>query len=361
MGQNIIGSVPYTYTQDFGTTDITSWADNSTYLGWYAFCQNTGHGILSAHENITTAAPSNNGGFYTYECNGNNNEKIGSRASGGSGYIQYGVRFTNSSGSTIKSVTLSFDWYQLSLAGNGNVANVIQVGYRIAPSITDITVGAYNLITTFTAPLDTSSTSSGAQFRGLPCNVGGSVNICFDVNLTNGKDIMIEWVDINDANNDHHTAIDNVSMIFRTPNCGSLPIELLSFTGQQEYNCNLLTWITASEYNNDYFTLERSYDAVYFQELIKLKGAGNSSTLLSYSFKDTDPNNGINYYRLTQTDFNGQSISYTPISVYYSTDNLPILIKITDILGRAVSETADCIKIYYFSDGSILKKYKLTK
>lgn len=85
-----------------------------------------------------------------------------------------------------------------------------------------------------------------------------------------------------------------------------LPIELLSFTA----NCNnqtiILKWTTASETNNDFFTLERTADGVSYEGIATIKGAGNSTATINYSFTDTNPYNEISYYRLKQTDYDGE-------------------------------------------------------
>jgi len=95
-------------------------------------------------------------------------------------------------------------------------------------------------------------------------------------------------------------------------NSSPLPIQLLNFNAQQQLNQVQLTWQTASEINNDYFTLESSIDAQNWKEISTVPGAGNSTTQLSYSFYDQNPHSGTSYYRLKQTDFNG-AFSYSPI------------------------------------------------
>jgi len=67
-----------------------------------------------------------------------------------------------------------------------------------------------------------------------------------------------------------------------------------------------LEWVTASEINNDYFTLERSRDAINWTIVGTVDGAGNSNQNIIYSYVDNKPYNGVSYYRLKQTDFNGQ-------------------------------------------------------
>ncbi len=91
-----------------------------------------------------------------------------------------------------------------------------------------------------------------------------------------------------------------------------LPIELLSFTASAKNDLVETQWVTSTEINNDYFTVERSVDATNFEEVGRLDGAGNSTTQLSYGFIDDAPYPGISYYRLKQTDFDGM-FSYSDI------------------------------------------------
>lgn len=119
---------------------------------------------------------------------------------------------------------------------------------------------------------------------------------------------------------------------FTTQGPAPLPIELLSFTANFiEKKKVKLNWVTASESNNDYFTIERAAppnltkeeeqetSGLIFQPIGKLKGAGNSSTALNYEFIDqpvtshqsatpgsTEPPATVLYYRLKQTDYDGK-------------------------------------------------------
>lgn len=89
-----------------------------------------------------------------------------------------------------------------------------------------------------------------------------------------------------------------------------LPITLVSFTGKNINNENLLYWVTASEINNDFFTVERSLDAINFEPIGTVKGAGNSNQILNYNYIDNLSAfnflpSSVLYYRLKQTDFDG--------------------------------------------------------
>ncbi len=92
-----------------------------------------------------------------------------------------------------------------------------------------------------------------------------------------------------------------------------LPIELVSFDAKCSEKEVILTWITATEINNQYFfTIERSSNGVDYYSIGNIEGAGNSSQLKEYSFIDHSKPDGIVYYRLKQTDFNGESMIFDP-------------------------------------------------
>lgn len=92
-----------------------------------------------------------------------------------------------------------------------------------------------------------------------------------------------------------------------------LPIELESFTVSYTNNTIYANWVTASETNNHYFTLEYSTDGVTFSELAEILGSGTKSTRTEYSYSTSNPaNHGIVYFRLKQTDYDA-SYSYSHI------------------------------------------------
>ncbi len=97
----------------------------------------------------------------------------------------------------------------------------------------------------------------------------------------------------------------------------SLPISLISFNAISKNNFVELNWETVSEKNNDYFTIEKTKDGITYEFLEKVKGGGTHFGLINYKSTDYRPNEGISYYRLTQTDFDGKKISYPPTSVSF--------------------------------------------
>nr|WP_299202127.1 T9SS type A sorting domain-containing protein [uncultured Brumimicrobium sp.] len=94
-----------------------------------------------------------------------------------------------------------------------------------------------------------------------------------------------------------------------------LPIELITFDAIKKDRQVELSWKTATETNNDFFTIARSVDGKYWEDLQYIEGAGNSVQVQEYSYTDDAPYAGISYYRLTQTDFDGTQKTFPIVSV----------------------------------------------
>ncbi len=102
------------------------------------------------------------------------------------------------------------------------------------------------------------------------------------------------------------------------PNPVNLPVSLILFTAEYNGKYVDLVWETASESNNQFFTVQRSKDGDLFENLFTVDGAGNSNSIIHYSGVDYNPLRGTSYYRLKQNDFDGK-FSYSEI--------LPVRIK----------------------------------
>lgn len=133
-----------------------------------------------------------------------------------------------------------------------------------------------------------------------------------------------------------------------TAGINPLPVELLSFTGTPVINGNQLDWSTATETNNDYFDLERSTDGIEFVKITTIDGNGNSTSTNNYKFLDSDPADGTNYYRLKQTDFNGEYF-YSGIISIQNSNSATVLVypnPSKDIVTIDITDNFESIKIY---------------
>ncbi|MGQ0827454.1 MAG: T9SS type A sorting domain-containing protein [Bacteroidota bacterium] len=117
------------------------------------------------------------------------------------------------------------------------------------------------------------------------------------------------------------TSFSRFTLANNTGGTNPLPIELIYFDAITNGNNVDVSWKTASEINNDYFTVERSADGANFENIGIVDGAGNSTSILNYSLSDYRPYNGKSYYRLKQTDFNGMYTYSKVIAVEFNTAN----------------------------------------
>ena len=117
----------------------------------------------------------------------------------------------------------------------------------------------------------TSNPFPGSPFTGTtsPGTLTASTDAITFHFLSNGSTVAAGWV----------------STISCVP-CGGLPLELLNFTGTPFSTGIELKWATASETNNNYFTVERSTDGITWEIAGIVRGAGNSAATRNYEFVD---------------------------------------------------------------------------
>lgn len=127
---------------------------------------------------------------------------------------------------------------------------------------------------------------------------------------------------------------DSFLIKFTEINSNPLPIELLSFKVICTQTGSLITWTTASETNNDYFTIEKSTDMMNWKVVSTLSSSFNSNEIKNYIIEDNTINpNELTYYRLKQTDFDGNFKYFDVYSILCSLPNNSL-----EIIGVNVSE-----------------------
>jgi hypothetical protein len=147
---------------------------------------------------------------------------------------------------------------------------------------------------------NTAVNTTGVVYNGLTTSLNATIPIQRGVSYH----VKIAIADKGDACLDAALFIKTFSF--------AIPVDLLSFTALTKGPTNLLRWHTATEKNNDRFEVLRSADGQNFETIGALKGAGNSSVLRSYEFRDEARPEGTLYYRLRQVDFDGKA-SYSAI------------------------------------------------
>jgi hypothetical protein len=134
----------------------------------------------------------------------------------------------------------------------------------------------------------------------------------------------------------------------------ALPIELLYLKAKAGETNNVIQWSTASENDNDYFTVEKTNDGINYTEVARLDASGNSTTQLYYEVYDYKIDNEICYYRLKQTDFDGKCIYSDIISVRNAIKHKN-LIRIVNTLGTEVNINTKGLILLIYEDNTIVK------
>ena len=146
-----------------------------------------------------------------------------------------------------------------------------------------------------------------------------------------------KWKDFGNGgttgNTNNGTLISSTSITSFSPftfsyiNSGTvLPIELIEFNVSCNKNLDLIdiSWVTASEINNDFFTIQCSDDGENWRDINEIPGAGNSTHLINYEYRSRKLNE--KYFRLKQTDFDGKSNYSDIVSVDCASNHIDELI-----------------------------------
>ncbi|MFT3748901.1 MAG: hypothetical protein QM768_11315 [Agriterribacter sp.] len=210
-------------------------------------------------------------------------------------------------------------------------ASAAALGYTLPSTVTSVSMAHYYTIGR------TDGSGNNQPAAGL--NGSQTIQIFFGANdlITDGSNITVvkntytaltSWVDIGGAGGPPYAGGTNLTGSITSTSAPTafnsfstfaigfrvitiLPVTLTDFTAKVNYNYVDLTWTTATEANNNFFSIEKSKDGVNFELLqnVDTKAAnGNSQVNLYYTAQDRNPYNGRNYYRLKQTDINGKYV-----------------------------------------------------
>ncbi|MBN8701699.1 MAG: hypothetical protein J0M08_01415 [Bacteroidetes bacterium] len=253
-------------------------------------------GSSSGWSNSTNLATSNN----SYASNTSNLASSGN-------YTDYIIArnfgFTVPGGCFVSSITFSIEISN----PNGSTPNIIDDQVRLLVNgAIQAPCNAASGANWPTSDTYRTYTFSLMDYCGNPVDVTSSFfGIAISVKRGTGSGTAIAQIDHVSATLNLDTGI---------PPCGEacpvnlgLPIELTDFSVSNKMNQVVqINWTTNSELNNNYFTLEKSIDAMNFKPIAFLEGKGNSFVINNYSYQDFDIIEGVFYYRLKQTDFDGE-------------------------------------------------------
>lgn len=228
---------------------------------------------------------------------------------------------------------------------NGNIANL---GLNLVSAMTgNITISRGHLVQSGSG----SFSANGSVFRYFQVspatNGGGGLSVTFqdcyapELNGHNPAQlIMFQWIEQNSSGIEFWTplpdntsgapiaitqTLSNSTLNYYKVTLGSvaapLPVELTNFSATCSHNGTLLKWSTASEINNDYFTIKRSDDGENYYILTTISGNNTSHIENNYQYVDSKPNTGPIYYQLSQTDYNGDETDLKLASAYCSDYN----------------------------------------
>ncbi|MCX6182455.1 MAG: hypothetical protein NT150_11045 [Bacteroidetes bacterium] len=205
------------------------------------------------------------------------------------------------------------------------------------------------------------SNQSIAIFPGGTLELYGCARLGVVGSFTDFSDVAIEsWcLNCNTSAYPIDTAVQVVgSKVLTGWVCNQvLPVELLSFDVFKKNDQVELSWATASEINNDYFSVMRSSDGIHWEKIGFVNGKGNSTSVSNYFFNDEMPLVGINYYKLLQVDFDGANaespvryVTHKGVDLFTMKSNVvensalhlnikgdnEILMTVTDVMGRVL-------------------------
>ncbi|WP_299818173.1 T9SS type A sorting domain-containing protein [uncultured Pontibacter sp.] len=180
----------------------------------------------------------------------------------------------------------------------------------------------------------------------------------------------VDRVEIKYLNNDaargrQGIAIGDISWATADGSIAPMPVELMSFRAQLLNNQAVLGWATAMEKDNNKFIVERSLDGKTFTKVGEVKGSGNSSAKLNYTFTDAKPATGTNYYRLQQVDFSGETAYSNIVAVDVRGVLAPKLMLYPTVATEAVNISLNGLKgnvdVYVLdATGRTVKQLKAT-
>lgn len=276
-----------------------------------------------------------------------------STTAGNSWGIKFQVRFYNAATSAAYTMS-SFRVQAIDIDGGGTGSPLREYNTFQPPN--SYTLETPTELTVTTEADGVRFTSSASAYSGISIAQTQYIASCDYTNVNSFNitcGVSASGGTVSATNRLHSVNFRNV-VVFTDPVV--LPVELISFTGKViDHNRVRVDWTTASENNNDFFTLEQMDTTDEYCDLSIINGAGTDQNENYYYFVDEHPLfNSIIYYRLKQTDYDGAFTYSYPITVDNRVYKKEISMK-TNVLGQEVNDMYRGVVILVFDDGTTVK------
>ena len=179
---------------------------------------------------------------------------------------------------------------------SGNAAGAVTVGFSFAD---------YN-----GTGLPAGAISYGLLYNATSDNYSSGTNTLLSINFTTAGSKVNFALPASSLADGYYTLVWSTTL--------TLPVTLIRFTAQPENNSASLGWETTREINLSHFVIERSTDALSFNQIGTVNGANTGAGTTAYHFTDPQPYKGINYYRLRIVDLDGSQRYSAVQSVRFS-------------------------------------------
>ncbi|MFD3000541.1 T9SS type A sorting domain-containing protein [Pontibacter toksunensis] len=305
------------YTQNFDIlpdSGTAVWANGTSYMAGWSVQRTKQTSSIIAND-----GSSNTGAFYSYGSNGSKERALGAISSLNAGEFAWSVLLQNTTGDTIHHVDISFYGEQWRISNKTAGEHKIAFYYALSDKKESFDLSPRADAKWVPYP-DLDFKSPHFFTEGKRLNGNASANRAFlatqlTVNIPDGHYLMLRWKDADELEADHGLAIDDFSITWSVKPDEPLvvlPVELVRFTARNSGAVVQLQWLTASEFQNDFFSIERSSNGHIFESIGRVAGNGTTAQGAAYGFKDEYPLVGTSYYRLKQVDEDG-SHSYSSV------------------------------------------------
>lgn len=286
------------YSQNFDALSNTagSTTNSLSVTGWYM--TETGGGARDNEQYAVDNGASTTGDSYSYGAAAATDRALGGLRSG-TLIPLFGASFTNNTGVTITSITVSYIGEEWRL---GTISRTDQLDFKYSTNATSLTTGTWTDVNNldFVTPV---TATAGAKDGNAVANRTAISYTITGLSIANGATFWISWTDLDASGADDGLAVDNFSL---STNASTLPVKFTGFEIAKEQQTLVATWATLTETNSGFFELQRSVPGSNrWSTIATVTALGYSNMYHSYKAMDPAPLSGAVLYRIRCVDQDG--------------------------------------------------------